>query len=68
MVRAAWWAACVALLPAFVAPARAAEGGKAFTVEADEFGPVYRVDMAKVNSAADLAAVPGVKIAWDLHG
>ena len=53
MVRAAWWAACVALLPAFVAPARAAEGGKAFTVEADEFGPVYRVDMAKVNSAAD---------------
>ena len=68
MVRAAWWAACVALLPAFVAPARAAEGGKAFTVEADEFGPVYRVDMAKVNSAADLAAVPGIKIAWDLHG
>ena len=62
------WAAClIAPVPSF-APARAAEGGKAFTVAADEFGPVYRVDMEKVRSAADLTAVPGVKIAWDLHG
>jgi outer membrane protein assembly factor BamB len=46
----------------------AAEGGKVFTIANDEFGPVYRVDMNKVKSAADLAAVPGVKIAWDLQG
>ncbi len=46
----------------------AAEGGKVFTIANDEFGPMYRVDMNKVKSAADLAAVPGVKIAWDLQG
>jgi len=68
MVRAARWSACLTVLVASFAPARAAEGGKAFTVAADEFGSVYRVDMEKVKSAADLAAVPGVKIAWDLHG
>jgi len=56
----------IPLLPASAAPA--AERGRAFTVEADKFGPVYRVDTEKVKSAADIAAVPGVKIAWDLHG
>lgn len=49
-----------------LAPTMAAEDGMAFTVEKDDFGPVYRIDMQKVKSAADLAAVPGVKIAWDL--
>jgi outer membrane protein assembly factor BamB len=41
---------------------------KTFTVSTDASGPFYRVDMEKVKSAADLRAVPGVKIAWDLHG
>lgn len=67
MVRAARWAACLTVSVASFAPASAAEGGKAFTVADDEFGPVYHVDMEKVKSAADLTAVPGVKIAWDLH-
>ena len=49
----------------FVHPA---EGGKAFTMVEDEFGPVYHVDINKVKSAEDLMAVPGIKIAWDLHG
>ena len=62
------WAACLMVSVASFAPARAAEGGKAFTIAEDEFGPVYRVDIKKVKSAADLTAVPGVKIAWDLHG
>ena len=68
MVWAARWAACLTVLAASVAPAGAAQGGKAFTVTTDKFGPVYRVDMAKVKSAADLLAVPGVKIVWDLKG
>lgn len=67
-MRAARWAACLIMALASFAPARAAEGGNAFTVADDEFGPVYRVDMGKVEAAADLMAVPGVKIAWDLHG
>jgi hypothetical protein len=45
-----------------------AEGGKAFTITEDEFGQVYHVDMKKVKSAEDLTTVPGIKIAWDLHG
>jgi len=48
--------------------AHAAESGRAFTLTHDRFGPVYRVDAEKVQSAADLAKMPGVKIAWDLHG
>ena len=68
MVRAVRWAACLSVLAASVAPVEAAEGGKAFTIAADKFGPVYRVDMAKVKSTADLTVVPGVKIAWKLHG
>ncbi len=68
MVRAAWWAACLTASVASVAPAGAAEGGRAFSVADDELGTVYRVDMEKVESAADLTAVPGVKIAWNLHG
>ncbi len=68
MVWPARWAVWATVLVASFAPAGAAEGGKAFTIVEDEFGPVYRVDMERVKSAADLAAVPGVKIAWDLHG
>ena len=48
--------------------AETGEGGKAFTIVTDKFGPVYRVDMEKVKSAADMTAVPGVKIAWDVRG
>ena len=66
MVRAARWAACLIVSIASVAPARAADGGKAFRVAKDEFGPIYRVDMRKVKSAADFMAVPGVKIAWHI--
>ncbi|MDP6543498.1 MAG: exo-alpha-sialidase [Phycisphaerae bacterium] len=44
------------------------ESGKAFTMSADKFGPVYSVDAGKVRSTADLREVPGVKIAWDLRG
>ena len=62
------WMACLLVSVASVATARAAEGGKAFTVSSDKFGPVYRVDMKKVKSAADLRAVPGVKMAWNLGG
>jgi len=62
------WAACLIVLAAAAAAEGAVEGGKAFTVTADEFGVVYRVDMKKVKSAADLRAVPGVKIAWNLRG
>jgi len=59
----------VCLLMAMVcfSPIAAAEDGKAFTVEEDEFGPVYRVNINNVKSAADMASVPGVKIAWDLR-
>jgi|GEM_PF-2334034 len=60
------WAACLTVLAASFALAGTAGGRQAFTADADEFGPVYRVDMEKVESAADLAAVPGIKIAWDL--
>jgi len=54
----------------FCTPAIAAEGEKVFSVTADKFGPVYRVDISKVKTAADLMTVPGVKIAWDIrrHG
>jgi len=62
------WLACMTVSAASAAPAGAAEGGRAFSVASDKFGPVYRVDMKKVKSAADLRAVPGVKIAWNLHG
>ena len=68
MVRAARWAACLTVSVASAAQARSAEGPKAFTITADKLGPVYRVDMEKVKSAADLTAVPGIKIAWDRHG
>ncbi len=60
--------ACLIVSLASLAPAGAAEGGKAFRGASDEFGPVYRVDMEKVESTADLMAVPGIKIAWDLDG
>ena len=66
MVRTAWWAACLTILVASFSSASAAEGGKASTIADDDYGPVYRVDMEKVESAADLMAVPGIKIAWDL--
>jgi len=46
----------------------AAGGQKAFTVKKDDRGPVIHVDMDKVKSAADLAGVPGVKLAWKLGG
>ena len=59
-------AVCVML--SMVVVAGAAWGAKAFTHAADEFGPIYRVDAEKVKSTADLRGVPGVKIAWDLHG
>ncbi|MDP6546223.1 MAG: PQQ-binding-like beta-propeller repeat protein [Phycisphaerae bacterium] len=59
---------CLIVSVALAAAAGGAEGGKVFTVADDKFGPVYRVDMKKVKSAADLRAVPGVKIAWNLHG
>ena len=61
-------AACLIVSLASTAPAGAEEGGKAFTIVNDKFGVVYRVDMKKVKSAADLRAVPGVKIAWNLRG
>ena len=61
-------AACLAVSMAFCSPAGAAEGGKAFTVETDKLGTVYRVNMSKVKSAADLMTVPGVKLAWDVRG
>jgi outer membrane protein assembly factor BamB len=62
-------ASAVCFVGAIGAPAvvRVADGGKVYTVEKDDLGPVYRVDMKKVKSAADLKSVPGVKIAWDLH-
>jgi len=45
-----------------------AAGDKVFSIEKDDLGPIYRVDMKKVKSAADLMSVPGVKIAWKLGG
>jgi len=68
VVRAARWVACLIVWVACFAPAGAAEGDKAFTTADDEFGTVYRVDKEKVKAATDLTGVPGVKIAWDLHG
>jgi outer membrane protein assembly factor BamB len=62
------WAACLTALAASLALAGAAKDGQVFTSETDEFGPFYRVDLKKAKSAADLAAVPGIKIAWDLRG
>jgi len=61
-------AVCLTVSAACFTSAGAAEGEKkkAFTIAKDKFGPVYRVDTRKIKSAADLAAVPGVKIAWDL--
>ena len=59
---------CLIVSVASVATAGAADGGKAFSISSDKFGPVYRVDMKKVKSAADLRAVPGVKMAWNLAG
>jgi len=41
---------------------------KVFSIEKDDLGPIYRVDMNKVKTASDLASVPGVKIAWKLGG
>ena len=67
-IRWVLWAVCLVALAAVSAPATAADRGRAFTVAADKLGTVYRVDMAKVRSAADLTAVPGIKIAWDLDG
>ncbi len=61
--------ACLTMSAAFgVSVSPAAEDGKAFTVETDKFGTVYRVNMSKVKSPADLMTVPGVKIAWDTRG
>jgi len=62
------WALCLAGGVATLAAASAAEGGKAFSVADDQFGPVYRIHRGEVKSAADLTTVPGVKIAWDLDG
>ena len=64
VVRAVGWAAC--LIVSVASFATAAEPGRAFTVGEDKLGTVYRVDMKKVRSPADLAAVPGIKIAWNL--
>lgn len=62
---------CTAVLFAFFLPSEAAEAaadGDAFTIDCDEYGRVYRINMEKVKSAADLAAVPGIRTAWNLHG
>jgi outer membrane protein assembly factor BamB len=49
-------------------PLHAAEDAETpcFALASEPFGPVYRVDRGKVRSAADLATVPGVKIAWNV--
>ena len=61
--------ACLTMSAAFgVSVSPAAEDGKAFTVETDRFGTVYRVNMSKVKSPADLMTVPGVKLAWNIRG
>ena len=64
-VASAWalaWVCLNLLLLAF--SATAAEDNKALRVAPDQFGPVYHVDMKKVTSAADLTAIPGIKLAW----
>ncbi len=53
MLRAARWATCLMVSVVSIAQARAAEGPKAFTVAADKFGPVYRVDMEGTGRKTD---------------